>query len=185
MGGRHEHGGKSSEGRFDKNEILEALAIASGWNIYDAGCGNGYMSKEFARVVGINGVVYAIDAYEQSIERLKTEVTGSNSNIIVEQRDICQRTMIADQMVDLVYLSLVYHGFTDEQKAGFLADAQRVLKPGGILAVLEWKKEKSTFGPPLEIRYSPEELAGDIKMKPENIIEIGKLIYLMRFVKYS
>jgi len=31
-----------------------------------------------------------------------------------------------------------------------------MIKPQGVLANLDWKKEPKPFGPPLEIRFSPE-----------------------------
>ncbi|MBN1864169.1 MAG: hypothetical protein JW808_04650, partial [Victivallales bacterium] len=44
----HHHRGKSSESLLDKAAILGALRIEPGQTVLDAGCGNGYMSKEFS-----------------------------------------------------------------------------------------------------------------------------------------
>ncbi len=40
----------------------------------------------------------------------------------------------------------------------------RVLKPGGRLAILECKKEEMPFGPPFDIRLTPEEVAEGMRI---------------------
>lgn len=47
---KHHHQGKSSESLLDKAQILASLSITPGQVILDAGCGNGYMAKEFAEI---------------------------------------------------------------------------------------------------------------------------------------
>ena len=49
---KHEHKGKTSEKFLDKQAVLKALDIKQGQSILDAGCGDGYMTKEFAKLVG-------------------------------------------------------------------------------------------------------------------------------------
>lgn len=58
---KHHHRGQSSEKLVNKNDILSSLSIARGQTILDAGCGNGYMAKEFAKLAGETGKVYALD----------------------------------------------------------------------------------------------------------------------------
>ena len=62
----HRHKGKSSESLLDKRLILSALNIQPGQRVLDAGCGNGYMTKEFIKIVGDKGKVFAIDPDEES-----------------------------------------------------------------------------------------------------------------------
>jgi len=52
---KHHHRGKSSESILDKNTILSNITITPGQTVLDAGCGDGYMSKEFAKLAGENG----------------------------------------------------------------------------------------------------------------------------------
>jgi tRNA A58 N-methylase Trm61 len=62
----HHHRGKSSESLLDKEIILAALRIAPGQTVLDAGCGNGYMSKAFSRLVGEAGSVYGVTGRVES-----------------------------------------------------------------------------------------------------------------------
>ena len=74
---KHHHRGKSSESLFDKQTILRELNIQTGQTVLDAGCGNGYMAKEFAKITGESGKVYALDPDETSINILKSEVQNT------------------------------------------------------------------------------------------------------------
>lgn len=176
----HKHGGRSSESRFDRTIILKALNVLQGQNILDAGCGNGYMAKEFSRLVTDSGTIYAMDIYEESIEQLKKETEATN--ITASLGDITKKTQIEDSSIDLIYLSTVFHGFTDSQKEGFLREVKRILKPGGILAVVEINKSNTPFGPPMDIRYSPQELSESIGLNKLSFIKIGDNFYMQTFV---
>ncbi|ARN56037.1 class I SAM-dependent methyltransferase [Sedimentisphaera salicampi] len=176
---KHQHGGKSSELIVDTETVLELLDITPGQSILDAGCGNGYMTKLFSELTGIEGKVYAIDAHENSIENLKSEFSAENTE--VHLASITERMPIEDASVDLVYLSNVFHGFTDGQISSFKKETSRILKPSGRLAVLEFKKEDTGFGPPLNIRYTPEELEKAVGMKAEICSPAGSFNYLSVF----
>jgi ubiquinone/menaquinone biosynthesis C-methylase UbiE len=59
-------------------EATNALNIQPGQIILDAGCGNGYMAKAFAKRVSPSGKVYALDNDTHSINILKTEMQDTN-----------------------------------------------------------------------------------------------------------
>jgi len=44
------------------DQILEAIALKPGQNIADIGSGGGYFSLRFAKIVGQEGKIYAVDA---------------------------------------------------------------------------------------------------------------------------
>ena len=158
---------------------MKQLDILSGQVILDAGCGSGYMSKEFSKLLKHTGKVYVLDPDEATIEKLKKETTGTNIETIVG--DISRRTQIEGASIDLVYLSTVFHGFSIGEIGGFQKEVKRLLKPDAILAIVEFKKIKTPFGPPLEIRYSPEELKDAITLKPKSLVEIGEYFYMQSF----
>jgi ubiquinone/menaquinone biosynthesis C-methylase UbiE len=177
---KHHHTGKSSEIHLDRSIILKALNIHSGQAIVDAGCGSGYMSKEFSRILNKTGKVYALDPDEAIIEKLKEETKGTNIETIVG--DIARRTQIESASIDLVYLSTVFHGFSENEIDGFQEEVKRLLKPNAILAIVEFKKIKTPFGPPLEIRYSPNDLREAITLETKSMVEVGEYFYMQSFV---
>ena len=98
---KHHHRGKSSESLLNIEIILDALAITPGQTVLDAGCGDGYMSKEFSRKVGSKGRVYALDPDEIVIAALREETYGSN--IAAMTGDITITTELPESAFDLVY----------------------------------------------------------------------------------
>ena len=58
----HRHRGKTSESFLNKDIILKELDILPGQTILDAGCGNGYMAKEFSKILNNTGKVYPVVA---------------------------------------------------------------------------------------------------------------------------
>ncbi len=177
--GTHKHKGRSSEANVDVSLVLDAVGIRPGQTILDAGCGNGYMSKAFAGALGPTGTVVALDPDEAAIAILRHETAGTNIEAVVG--DISKNTGLPDGSVDLIYLSNVFHGFTPDEVAGFLAEVERLLRPGGTLAVVEFIKKETPIGPPLEIRFSPEELRQKIPLVPRDMVEIGEYHYLQVF----
>ena len=175
----HRHRGKSSESYLNKDIILKELNIHSGQTILDAGCGNGYMSKNFSNLLDNTGKVYALDPDKVAIEKLKEEIKGTNIEPI--KGDITKRTQIEESSIDLIYLSTVFHGFSKDQIDGFQKEAKRLLKPNGKLAIVEIKKENTPFGPPLEIRFSPDELKKAITLMPISLVEVGEYFYMQVF----
>lgn len=173
--------GKFTEGLLDNESILNSLNICVGQTIVDAGCGNGYMSKQFSTFAGASGKIYALDPDEVFINQLKSEV--KDTNIVPLIGDITQTTVLKASSVDLVYLSTVFHLFTGSQIPRFEKEVRRILKPGAKLAIVNINKEKTPFGPPLKMRYSPEELKQKLSFTPKKRIEAGAHFYMQIFEK--
>ncbi|MCD4785431.1 MAG: class I SAM-dependent methyltransferase [Candidatus Eremiobacteraeota bacterium] len=174
------HKGNSSESCLNKEIILRELNILPGQSILDVGCGNGYMSREFSRLLNNSGRVYALDQAGEAIEKLKKETKGTN--ILPIEADITKRTEIKDSSIDLIYLSKVFHIFSDEQKENFQNEAKRLLKPNGKLAIVEFEKKEIDIGPPQKNRVSPEEMKWFIKMQALSLVNVGEHFYMQIFV---
>jgi ubiquinone/menaquinone biosynthesis C-methylase UbiE len=171
---------KFSEGLLDDEIILQYLKINPGQTILDAGCGNGYMAKKFSVLVGNSGKIYALDPDKESINKLRKEVEKTNIEALVG--DITKTTEIKKGSIDLVYLSTVFHIFSDTQIVGFDKEVKRILKPKAKLAVINIKKENTPFGPPMEMRSSPEELRQKLSFTPRELMEVNEYFYMQLFV---
>lgn len=178
-GKMHQHRGKFTEGLINNELILKALNIKPGQTILDAGCGNGYMSKVFSTEVTQSGKVYALDPDKYFIKTLKNETQGTNIETI--EGDITRKNKLNESCVDVIYLSTVIHSFSQQQMQGFLQEAKRLLKTDALLAIVEIEKKETPFGPPLELRYSPEELKEIVPMVPVNTVQVGEHFYMQIF----
>lgn len=173
--------GKFSEGLLNEEIILKNLNICPGQVILDAGCGNGYMAIKFSPLVGNTGRIYALDPDRGSIAKLRKEVE-KKSNIDALVGDITKKTDLKDASVDLVYLSTVFHIFSHIQIVGFEREIKRILKPEAQLAIVNIHKSETPFGPPLKMRFTPEELIQQLSFAPKGLFEVGDYFYMQLFV---
>jgi ubiquinone/menaquinone biosynthesis C-methylase UbiE len=178
-GKSRQHKGRFTEGLLDSRLVLKELRIKAGQIILDAGCGNGYMAKRFSKKVGPSGKVYALDLNAHLIEVLKQEVEGTNIEAI--EGDITQPTQLKASSIDMIYLSTVFHVFSNQQRIGFFQEVKRLLKPNAYVAIVEIEKKETPFGPPLNSRYSPEELKTAVPLAPENTVRVGEHFYMQLF----
>lgn len=168
-----------TEDLLDNDAILKELALASGQVVMDVGCATGYMARLFSPVVGAAGIVYALDVNAAFIASLRDATEGTNIRTLV--CDIAEPTPIAGGSVDLIYISTVLHAQTKEKRADVIREFQRLLKPDGRLAVVEFDKRESPFGPPLQQRYSPEELQEALPFVPMKTVRVAEFFYLQLF----
>jgi ubiquinone/menaquinone biosynthesis C-methylase UbiE len=72
----------------------------------------------------------------------------------------------------------------DGTHEGALEEIVRVLKPGGRLAIVEFKKIPGPPGPPEKVRLAPEELIRVLEpygFKPRDTVSLGESTYLSLF----
>lgn len=174
-----QHRKRFTEGMLDTDIILTELDVRSGQTVVDAGCGTGYMSILFAKETGPTGQVYALDINQAYITELRAQYREPNFRAQV--CDMSDALPLDAASVDTIYVSTVIHSRTREQLQAFVAEAQRTLKPGGTLAVVELAKHDTPFGPPLKQRYSPEELQAAIGFSPVKTVPVAEHFYMQLF----
>lgn len=116
---------------FKKPErTLREVGLQKGQTVLDYGCGIGSFSIPAAKMVGDDGVVYALDIHHRAIKAVEKEIKKkrfSNVKTILSDRD----TGLPDESVDIVLLYDVLQMISEKEK--LLEELHRVLKSGGIL----------------------------------------------------
>ena len=186
----HVHFGRSSRALLDPAKVLMRIGLKSDDTFLDAGSGDGYMSLGASEIVGNEGKVFAVDAYEEAIVDFKKEIALRKiGNIQAFAADITKKTMLGAASIDVCLLANILHGFVaNNEVEGALTEIGRVLKTGGILAVVEFKKIPDSPGPPLEIKLAPEDVAKVVtpyEFLQDRVTEVGPYHYAVIFVKKS
>ena len=187
-GEHHHHAGRSSADFLDARRVLRELGLSEGQVVLDAGSGSGHFSKAASNLVGPGGTVWALDADQPSLDRLIRDIfTSGLRNIRPLLSDLTETLPVKTGSVDLCLLVNVLHGLAwDKTASRALDEIARVLKPGGRLAVVEFKKQEMEFGPPLEVRLEPEDverLAAPAGLRKERSFEAGTYSYAVVFRK--
>jgi len=152
--------GPSSFGMQDPALIFGALGLRRGDVFLDLGCGPGDYALAVAPFVGPNGAVYALDKWDQVLRGLMEEAALRRIvNICPLLGDMRRGLPLQDRRVDVCLMATVWHVLNlKKDGARIFGELRRVLKPGGRLAVISFKKEDRPWGPPVEQRQSAEQI---------------------------
>lgn len=139
-------------------ETLRRFGLREGEIAADIGCGIGFFSLSAAQIVGPSGRVYAFDISEAMLEELTSRAKKEGILNLEALLSTQYEFPVEDEAVDFCIVANVLHEVDDRER--LLGAIGRMLRPGGKLAVIEWKKLNMEQGPPLEVRVSQDELEG-------------------------
>ncbi len=123
--------------------LLEAGRVADGQRLLDVGCGFGGTIQQInaghsgMRLTGLN-----IDPRQLAAAEAQTSAANGNHIAWVEG-DACQLPFEDNSFDRVLAVECIFH-FPSRER--FLADAARVLKPGGYLAVSDFVPTVAVFG---------------------------------------
>lgn len=149
---------KTKQRFLDPSKILAYAGLEKGMTVADLGCGNGFYPVAAGKLVGDTGIVYAVDVKNEALEATISAAKQLQLKNVYTIRHNLEHPGVAikDNSCDAVILSGIMH-LTKLQK-NVLRETYRVLKTGGKIVVIEWKKENLPFGPSFASRVSEEEM---------------------------
>jgi ubiquinone/menaquinone biosynthesis C-methylase UbiE len=164
----------------DPDVILREAGLKPGDTFVDVGCGAGYFTLPAVNIVGKTGFIYGVDINETAINNLKATADQrgiTNLKLLVAE---AEDTVFCIACADIVFFGIDLHDFRDP--AAVLENAQKMLKPGGKLVDLDWKKIPSPWGPPQNIRFDEAKARSLIETagyKVESVRSSGPYHYLI------
>jgi SAM-dependent methyltransferase len=125
------------------HEVIQALKLAPDAVVADIGAGTGYFAVRLAHMTP-QGRVYAVDTEPDMVKYLGERAQKSGLTNLVPVQGAPADPKLPGK-VDLVLLVDVYHHI--EQRAAYFRKLAGALKPGGVVAIIDFTKE-SPVGPP-------------------------------------
>ncbi len=119
---------------------LSQLQILPATKVADFGAGAGAYTLELARLVGPQGKVFALEVQREMLTKLKSLADNAgrrNVEIVLADLEVPKGSKLADNTVSLVLIANVL--FQATQPEMMLAEARRVVEPGGRVAVIDWQ----------------------------------------------
>lgn len=150
---------------LNPTEVLERLGLTEEMVAVDFGCGSGGWAIPLAKKLK-NGTVFAIDILEEPLialqSRARLEKISNIKTIRLDVEDTGGLQILKDGLANLVLVTNLL--FQVKNGKDILSGAQRILKTGGKILVIDWNKT-AKIGPengkisPAEVKKIAQELS--------------------------
>lgn len=131
-------GGTRQDRLRDPDAVVATLDLRPGIVVGDLGPGAGHFTLRLARAVEPDGVVYALDASQGTLDDLR--LAADDRQITTLRTMLVRRDRLEiPAPVDLLFVSATYHHLPDP--ARYFAEARVHLRPGARVAILESRRE--------------------------------------------
>lgn len=143
--------------KWQKPEIvIEKLGKINGKTIADIGAGTGYFSRRLAQK---GAKVLALDVDSLFLDYI--DKNSADSLNIVTRKIPFNSPQLDSAEVDAVVIIDTYHHI--ESRYDYFRDVWRGMKAGGQLMVVDFKKEKTPEGPPVDMRIEGFKLMRELQ----------------------
>lgn len=171
-----------------KVDVFKKIGLEGGMHVGDLGCGNlAYYAINAAKHVGKNGQVYAVDILKSALNAVEGRARSeglSNLKTVWSNLEIYGATNIPAASLDAAFIHNVL--FQADKHDDFLRETARLLKAGGKLMIIDWKKIGAPFGPPVKDRPDPDmvkQMAKETGLRLIDEFEAGPYHWALTFVK--
>ena len=118
---------KMRDGARRPYQVMMLLGVDEGMTVVDVGAGGGWYTRVLSAAVGSSGSVIA-----QGLRGDNASIEALGNVKIVDGMDA-----IADNTADVAVTALNIHHMNAERAAPYFRDLLRILKPGGVAAVID------------------------------------------------
>lgn len=143
------------------HEVITALKLKPGEVVADIGAGSGYFTFRLARHVGDTGRVYAIDVSPEMIVHLNRRIRDMKAKNVVTILAAPDDPLLADASIDRFFICNTWHHI--DNRPSYLGLLKKMLKPGGQVVMIDFKKAQTPVGPPMEMRIDREDLVKEME----------------------
>jgi cyclopropane fatty-acyl-phospholipid synthase-like methyltransferase len=151
-------------------EIIASLGALDGKTVADIGAGTGYFAFPIANRAA---KVIAIDIDKRFLDYInhekQTQKIGANIEIRLTAPD---SPGLKTSEADVVLIVDTYHHI--ENRVEYLKKLKSCLRKDGVLVIIEFKKEKTPPGPPVELRLAEEQVESELKSAGYTIVSADR-----------
>lgn len=160
-------------------QTLRWFGLEPGMSVLDVGAGTGLFAREAARIT--QAAVHALEI-DPARCRILRETTRAD-NVLVHCADAASPGL-ADESIDLALLVTVLHEFDDPNRV--LRALRRVVRPGGIVGVVDFLAARTPMGPRRDHRVSWRRACRLLRragFEPRSIEALGQDFYRIRALR--
>jgi cyclopropane fatty-acyl-phospholipid synthase-like methyltransferase len=139
--------------------VIDALALKPGQIVADVGAGTGYFSTRLARAAAAP-TVFAVDIEPAMVAHLTQRAAREGlANLRAVQASAASPNLPAP--VDVVLVVDTFHHIGS--RAAYFSAVRGLLRPGGRVAIIDFRKDAPGEGPPAHFRFTPEQISTEME----------------------
>ena len=127
---------RAAKPKFKADQIMETLALKNGQTIADIGSGGGYFTYKFAKAVGGEGKVYAIDNNQEFLEFIKKEAVKQGLSNIHTVLTTSEHPDLPKHTFDYIFMRNISHHLSD--RVEYFKSLKEIIKSDGKIVVIEY-----------------------------------------------
>jgi predicted methyltransferase len=140
------------------HEVIQALELAPDAVVADIGAGTGYFSARLATMLP-QGTVYAVDVEPDMVKHLAGRAKKEGRANMQAVQGAFDDPKLPGK-VDLMLFVDVHHHI--DQRERYFKNLQRYLKPGGRVAIIDFRPE-APMGPPKSARVAADKVKAELR----------------------
>jgi SAM-dependent methyltransferase len=125
--------------------FLDRLKIQQGWSCLDVGSGPGFVSMDLCERVGESGEVTALDPSDYYLDWLRKETKDRGRKNLKATLGTAETANLPKSHFNLIFVRWVIAFVPDAKR--FLASLVGSLKPGGVIAIMDYYYEGLSLYP--------------------------------------
>jgi len=141
-------------------EVVKALGLKAGQSVADIGAGTGYFNRFLSEAVGPSGKVYACDIEPGMVDHMKERAGSEKTPNVVPILALPADPKLEEGSVDVVFICDTYHHI--DNRLDYFERLKKALRPGGRLAIVDFKPGDLPVGPPPEHKLAPDFVTGEL-----------------------
>jgi len=142
-------------------ELVAALQLPAGATVVDLGAGTGYFERYLSRAVGADGSVLAVEVEPNLVVFLRDRAERDGLANVTPVLASFDTPRLPRAAADLILIADTYHHLDHRRR--YLPLLTRGLRPGGRIAVVDWKPGQLPQGPEPSHKLAAEKVIAEMK----------------------
>ncbi len=159
------------------------MSLHPGDAVADVGAGTGYFLPALSRAVGPSGTVFAVEVEPALTEYLRDRSDREGLANVVPVLASYDNPRLPRRSLDAALIVDTYHHI-DARRAYFRRFAE-LLKPGGRVAVVDWKQGDLPVGPPPRHRVPAEQVIGEMQAAGYHLTQRPEILPYQYFLIFE
>jgi ubiquinone/menaquinone biosynthesis C-methylase UbiE len=136
--------------------VVEKLGLRPGTSVADLVAGTGYFVKHLAEAVAPGGTVYAVDIEPAMVAHLRDRADSERTDNVTPLLASASNPRLPASALDVILIVDTFHHL--DGRLDYLQRLRGALRPGGRIAIIDWKKESLPVGPPVDHKVAREQV---------------------------